>query len=99
MELRQVDELLWEAEPGGRTDLRVPARVFADSRLDTSAWVLARYGRGGALDRSFGRRGLVVSDFSTGADWVGGLAVQRDARIVAAGSVGESQSLARYRAG
>jgi tRNA-splicing ligase RtcB len=33
MELRQVDELLWEAEPGGRTDLRVPARVFADTRL------------------------------------------------------------------
>jgi uncharacterized delta-60 repeat protein len=77
----------------------VGGRVFDDGRLDTSAWVLARYGRGGALDRSFGRRGLVVSDFSTGADWVGGLAVQRDARIVAAGSVGESQSLARYRPG
>ncbi len=77
----------------------VAGRVFDDGRLDTSAWVLARYGRAGALDRSFGRRGLVVSDFSTGADWVGGLAVQRDARIVAAGSVGESQSLARYRAG
>jgi hypothetical protein len=41
----------------------------------------------------------VVSDFSTGADRVGGLAVQRDGRIVAAGSVGESQALARYRAG
>ena len=63
-----------------------------------SAWVVARYGRGGGLDRSFGHGGLVVSDFSTGADWVGGLA-QRDGRIVAAGSVGESQALARYRAG
>jgi hypothetical protein len=41
----------------------------------------------------------VVSDFSTGADWVGGLAAQRDGRILAAGSVGESQALARYRAG
>jgi uncharacterized delta-60 repeat protein len=84
-------------QPGGRTV--VAGRVFDDGRLDTSAWVLARYGRGGALDRSFGRRGLVVSDFSTGADWVGGLAAQRDGRILAAGSVGESQALARYRAG
>jgi hypothetical protein len=40
----------------------------------------------------------VFSDFSTGADWVGTLAVQRDRRIIAAGSVGQSQALARYRA-
>ena len=84
-------------QPGGR--LVVAGRVFDDDRLDTSAWVLARYGRGGALDPSFGRGGLVVSDFSTGADWVGGLAAQRDGRILAAGSVCESQALARYRAG
>jgi len=82
--------------PDGR--IVVAGRVFDDGRFDTSAWALARYGRKGALDRSFGHGGLVVSDFSTGADWVGGLAVQRDRRIVAAGSVGESQALARYRA-
>jgi tRNA-splicing ligase RtcB len=33
MKLRAVDELLWEAEPGERTDLRVPARVYADAEL------------------------------------------------------------------
>jgi tRNA-splicing ligase RtcB len=33
MELRPVGELLWEAEPGERTDLRVPARVYADVEL------------------------------------------------------------------
>jgi tRNA-splicing ligase RtcB (3'-phosphate/5'-hydroxy nucleic acid ligase) len=33
MELRAVGELLWEAEPGERTDLRVPARVYADAEL------------------------------------------------------------------
>ncbi|HEY7618690.1 MAG TPA: RtcB family protein [Solirubrobacteraceae bacterium] len=33
MELRRVGELLWEAEPGERTDLRVPARVYADAEL------------------------------------------------------------------
>jgi uncharacterized delta-60 repeat protein len=84
-------------QPDGR--IVVAGRVFDDNRLDTSAWTLARYGRRGALDRSFGHGGLVISDFSTGADWVGALAVQRNGRIVAAGSVGESQALARYRAG
>jgi tRNA-splicing ligase RtcB len=33
MQLRAVDELLWEVEPGARTDLRVPARVYADAEL------------------------------------------------------------------
>jgi tRNA-splicing ligase RtcB len=33
MQLRAVDELLWEAEPGDRTDLRVPARIYADATL------------------------------------------------------------------
>jgi tRNA-splicing ligase RtcB len=33
MQLRRVGELLWEAEPGARTDLRVPARVYADDEL------------------------------------------------------------------
>jgi tRNA-splicing ligase RtcB (3'-phosphate/5'-hydroxy nucleic acid ligase) len=33
MQLRAVGELLWEVDPGPRTDLRVPARVYADERL------------------------------------------------------------------
>jgi uncharacterized delta-60 repeat protein len=84
-------------QPNGR--IVVAGRVFDDGRFDTSAWVLARYGRGGALDRSFGHGGLVVSDFSTGADQVRALAAQQDGRIVATGSVGESRAVARYRAG
>lgn len=75
----------------------VGGRIFEDDRFDTSDWLLARYTRGGALDRTFGRGGLVVTDFGTGADWVGALALQRDAKIVAAGSIYESQALARYR--
>jgi uncharacterized delta-60 repeat protein len=75
----------------------VAGRAFEDARLDASDWVLARYGRGGALDRSFGRGGLVVSDFGTGADWAGALAERRDGRIVVAGSIYESQAIARYR--
>ena len=33
MELRPAGELLWEVAGHGRTDLRVPARVFADDVL------------------------------------------------------------------
>lgn len=76
----------------------VAGRVFADERRDASDWVLARYGRTGRLDPSFGRGGLVFGDFGTGADSVVGLGLDGDGRIVAAGSIYESQALARYRA-
>jgi tRNA-splicing ligase RtcB (3'-phosphate/5'-hydroxy nucleic acid ligase) len=33
MELRRIDDELWEVDAGGRTDLRVAARVFADEEL------------------------------------------------------------------
>src|ERR671934_2277799 len=33
MELRRIDDELWEVDPGRRTDLRVAARVFADAEL------------------------------------------------------------------
>jgi tRNA-splicing ligase RtcB (3'-phosphate/5'-hydroxy nucleic acid ligase) len=33
MELRRIDDELWEVDAGGRTDLRVAARVFADPEL------------------------------------------------------------------
>jgi tRNA-splicing ligase RtcB (3'-phosphate/5'-hydroxy nucleic acid ligase) len=33
MQLRRIDDELWEVEPGGRHDLRVAARVFADPEL------------------------------------------------------------------
>jgi tRNA-splicing ligase RtcB len=33
MRLHPIDDLLWEAEPDGRTDMRVPARVYADAEL------------------------------------------------------------------
>ncbi len=66
----------------------VGGRVFTDDRLDASDWALVRYGAGG---------GTTVSDFGTGSDWIGGIAAQRDGRLVAAGSIYESQAIARYR--
>jgi hypothetical protein len=77
------------------TQKAAPRMAVARLRAD---WVVARYTRGGALDRSFGRGGLVVSDLGTGADWAGALAVRPDGKIVVAGSIYESQALARYRA-
>ena len=70
--------------------------AYDDSKLDTSAWALVRYRSSGALDRSFGRGGIVLSDFGTGADWVGALAAQSDGKIVAAGEVYGDQAVARY---
>src|SRR5947209_18899160 len=32
-ELRQLDDVVWEIPPAAREDMRVPARVFADSVL------------------------------------------------------------------
>jgi hypothetical protein len=46
----------------------------------------------------FGNGGIVVTSFGTGADWAGALALQRDGKIGAAGSIYESQGLARYLA-
>jgi uncharacterized delta-60 repeat protein len=69
---------------------------YDDSALDTAAWAVVRYRSNGTLDRSFGRGGIVLSDFGTGADWVGALAAQRDGKIVAAGEVYGDQAVARY---
>jgi uncharacterized delta-60 repeat protein len=74
----------------------VGGAAYDDSRLDTAAWALVRYRPSGALDRSFGRSGIVLGDFGTGADWVGALAAQRDGKIVAAGEVYRDQAVARY---
>jgi uncharacterized delta-60 repeat protein len=70
--------------------------AYDDSKLDTAAWALVRFLPSGVLDRGFGRRGIVLSDFGTGADWIGALAEQRDGKIVAAGEVYRDQAIARY---
>jgi uncharacterized delta-60 repeat protein len=70
--------------------------AYDDASLDAAAWALVRYRSNGTLDRSFGRGGVVLSDFGTGADWVGALAAQRDGKIVATGEVYGDQAVARY---
>jgi uncharacterized delta-60 repeat protein len=63
---------------------------------------VVRYRADGRLDRSFGTGGVVVTDVAGGADSAGGVAVQRDGRIVVGGSVspsptgGSAIGVARY---
>ncbi|CAN5290131.1 hypothetical protein BH20ACT13_BH20ACT13_14770 [soil metagenome] len=62
-----------------------------------SDFALARYNPDGSLDASFGTGGKVVTSFNAGHDSASALVVQRDGRIVAAGSSGDF-ALARYNA-
>ena len=68
-------------------------------------WALARYLPNGRLDQTFGGDGRVVTIFRAkeGNDWMwGGVAIQADGKIVAAGATGSAGfhfTLARYRTG
>lgn len=67
-------------------------------------WALSRYRPNGTLDRTFGRNGRVVTIFSDttwGDGMGGGIAIQANGKIVAAGSTARHASrfmLVRYRA-
>jgi uncharacterized delta-60 repeat protein len=74
----------------------VGGNAYDDRALDAAAWALVRFLPSGTLDRGFGRGGIALGDFGTGADWIGALAEQRDGKIVAAGEVYRDQALARY---
>lgn len=63
-----------------------------------SDWIVARYTSGGALDSSFSGDGIAVTDWGTGEDSAGSLAVQSDGRIVVVGSVYATFGVARYLA-
>ena len=52
--------------------------------------------RAGALDLSFGRHGMVTTDFG-GYDGARALAVQADGKLVTAGGADSDFALARYR--
>lgn len=49
-------------------------------------FVLLRYNTDGSLDNTFGRRGIIKTDFANGVDFCSALAVQQDGKIVLAGS-------------
>ena len=57
---------------------------MAGSGLDTK-FALARYNSDGTLDASFGVKGKVMTDFTSGGDSATGVAIQADGKIVAVG--------------
>jgi uncharacterized delta-60 repeat protein len=76
--------------PSDRNPLRVGGlHVYEDGTIlvagDDNVWYLARYLRGGRLDRSFAHDGWRTLSFR-GQDWVHGLAVQREDRVVIVGA-------------
>ncbi|MFF1658467.1 calcium-binding protein [Streptomyces sp. NPDC058255] len=78
-------------QPDGRI---VVAGYTGSTRFD---FALARYNSDGSLDSGFGTGGRVVTDFGD-YEFVNGVAVQSDGKIVAAGSTGGDFALARYNA-
>ena len=82
--------------PDGR--ILVAGRRFVDGQHDASDWMVLRHQAGGSLDPSFGEGGMIVTDFGTGAERAGAMAVQADGRIVVGGLLYGSLGLARYLA-
>jgi uncharacterized delta-60 repeat protein len=95
----------WVADVAIQGDGKIVAAGFGgtccsgpggDGRL-----ALARYNPDGSLDPTFGGDGRVVTNVTDGNDFIVGLAVQADGKVVAAGRAGGAGGrflLARYRA-
>lgn len=74
-------------------------KIVAAGRASSGSqndFALARYNTNGSLDGEFDFDGRAMTDFGSAEDLAYGLALQDDARIVAAGSSGGDFALARY---
>ncbi|HUQ46794.1 MAG TPA: delta-60 repeat domain-containing protein [Gemmatimonadaceae bacterium] len=90
----------------GRFDEARALVIQADGRIvaagvtgtgSSQDFALVRYNTDGALDRSFGVEGTVITDVSRGrGDAVWALAVQEDGKLLAAGVADGDFALARY---
>jgi uncharacterized delta-60 repeat protein len=85
-----------------QSDGKVVVAGRAKNVSDNYDFALARYNADGSLDRNFNRSGKQTTDFFGGSDYVYGVAIQSDGKIVVAGSVydpttgNEDFGLARY---
>ncbi len=91
----------------GRYDEARALAIQADGRIVAAGvtgtgsnedFALVRYKTDGALDRTFGVGGTVITDVSRGSDAVWAVAIQSDGKIVAAGVASGDFALARYNA-
>jgi uncharacterized delta-60 repeat protein len=83
-------------------DGKIVAGGIAIETEDLADYALVRYDSSGNLDSTFDGDGIVTSDFGA-VDWIFGLALQPDGKIVAAGTSHQGDSgfdfsLARYHA-
>jgi uncharacterized delta-60 repeat protein len=79
-------------------DCKILLAGVADDGAGEGRFIVVRYLQDGALDTGFGQRGVVLTNIGVG-DAVFALALQRDGKIVAAGSGGPQASgiaVARY---
>ncbi|HSH62236.1 MAG TPA: hypothetical protein VK988_21830 [Acidimicrobiales bacterium] len=87
----------------GRDDFAEAVAVQPDGNIVAAGgagpdFALARYRPNGSPDDSFDGDGQVTTDFSGGGDVISAVAIQADAKIVAAGAAGSDFALARYQA-
>jgi len=90
----------------GKHSGAVGVKVQADSRIVIAGWTIAnfamaRYSEHGDLDSSFGKNGLVTTDFNGNDDFCYALDIQSDGKILVAGSTRATGSetdfaIARY---
>jgi uncharacterized delta-60 repeat protein len=70
-----------------QSDGKVVVAGRAKNLSDNYDFALARYNADGSLDRNFNRSGKQTTDFFGGSDYVHGVAIQSDGKIVVAGRV------------
>jgi uncharacterized delta-60 repeat protein len=76
-------------------DGKVVVAGFSQRQGKDPDFALARYGTDGNLDKDFGKKGKVTTDFANGSfDGAAAVAIQGDGRIVAVGSSQQIQPLA-----
>lgn len=84
----------------GATDIAIQddGKIVAAGNTGLGEFALARYDVNGELDGTFGDAGTVISDPTTGFDWLQAVAIQSNGSIVAAGFGldGERFAVARY---
>lgn len=76
--------------------VQADGKIVAAGFVDERDFALARYLSNGALDQTFGAGGIATTDVNGDEDWVFGIALQADGKIVAAGYAGSDVAVARY---
>lgn len=81
----------YSPETGESVAIQPDGKILVGCTLDNAAnsydanFALVRFKPNGAIDDSFGRRGVIVTDFDNGGDFCKGILLQPDGKIVLVG--------------